>query len=75
MFEKIVMFFRAPKINVSGFADVPLTSRLRYADTPADTPADALFSRRATRRLFLWGGYVYIPLGKRPLRMRLKRLL
>ena len=57
MVEKITMFFIAQKINVSGFADVPLTSRLRSADIDADLDADAGFSRRSTSPLFLGYGY------------------
>ncbi|KPL84169.1 hypothetical protein SE15_03115 [Thermanaerothrix daxensis] len=75
MVEKIAMNFRASKSNVSGFADVPLTSRLRSADVDADNDADVGLRRSATSPLFWMGGYVYIPLGKSPLRMRLERLL
>lgn len=52
MVEKIAMFFRVPKINVSGFADAPLTSRLRSADIDADFDADAGLRRSPTSRLF-----------------------
>lgn len=44
MVEEIRMFFESQKINVSGFADVPLTSRLRSADVDADNDADAVLS-------------------------------
>jgi len=60
MVEKIVMNFRAQKINVSGFAHVPLTSRLRSAHIDAHVAAHVVLPRSATRRLYLWGGYVFI---------------
>lgn len=57
MVEEIRMFFESQKINVSGFADVPLTSRLRSADVDADNDADVVLSGSPTSRLFGWGGY------------------
>ena len=69
MVEKNVMFFEGLKTNVSGFADVPLTSRLRSADTPADVDADAGFSRSPTSRLSRRGGYVRMGRLKIPQKM------
>lgn len=69
MVEKIAMNFRVPKINVSGFADVPLTSRLRSADIDADIDADTGFSRSPTSPLFFMGGYVNMGCLKRWLKM------
>uniref|UniRef100_A0A7C4L0P9 VCBS repeat-containing protein n=1 Tax=Bellilinea caldifistulae TaxID=360411 RepID=A0A7C4L0P9_9CHLR len=62
MVEEIMMFFIARKINVSGIADVPLTSRLRSADVDADSDADVVISGSPASPLFFIGGYVNIPL-------------
>ncbi|WP_322793579.1 hypothetical protein [Bellilinea sp.] len=64
--EKIVIFEKGQKSNVSGFADVPLTLRLRSADVDADATADVVFSRNPTSPLFLWCGYVCMGDVKHP---------
>jgi len=61
MVEEMMMFFESQKINVSGIADAPLTSRLRSADITADNDADAVFSGSPTNPLFFTAGYVSIP--------------
>ncbi|GAP12236.1 hypothetical protein BECAL_03440 [Bellilinea caldifistulae] len=65
MVEEIMMFFESPKINVSGIADVPLTSRLRSADFDADSDADVVLSGSPASPLFFTSGYVSIPMIKK----------
>lgn len=62
MVEEIMMFFIARKINVSGFAHAPLTSRSRSAHVDAHSSAHAGLHRNLTSPLFFVGGYVNIPL-------------
>lgn len=66
MVEKNAMFFRAKKFYVSGFADTPLTFRLRSADIDADAAADVRHLQSPASPLFSWGDYVSMGYSKTP---------